>query len=297
MYSNDKKCAPNKKYIDGSCFTIDSLKIIAEEYNKINNVKTIEDYIDINNDKADMVKQITKALSKSCSNQICWLRTDIIKNIDNKDIHENTFRPEGPSTGYEWLSTTNIDDVINQYTHMYKDFLFLGAIPNDFEEVPILGLSNINFSNFVKNGKTKIGMVINLDKHDESGSHWVALYTDLINYKLYYFDSVGKKPGKRIKKFNNKILKYMYKTKIKKSININNFIKTIKNNKPSKYLDIFNGFDIRYNKIQHQKKNSECGVYSINFILRLVKGESFDEITQNITSDDQVNKCRNVYFR
>ena len=48
MYSNDKKCAPNKKYIDGSCFTIDSLKIIAEEYNKINNVKTIEDYIDIN---------------------------------------------------------------------------------------------------------------------------------------------------------------------------------------------------------------------------------------------------------
>ena len=54
---------------------------------------------------------------------------------------------------------------------------------------------------------------------------------------------------------------------------------------------------ISYNKIRHQFKNSECGVYSVNFILRLLKGELFDNICSNITTDDQVNECRKVYFR
>ena len=54
--------------------------------------------------------------------------------------------------------------------------------------------------------------------------------------------------------------------------------------------------DNRYNKTQHQKGNSECGVYSINFILRLLKGKSFDYITQKRLKDDKINKCRSVYF-
>jgi hypothetical protein len=54
---------------------------------------------------------------------------------------------------------------------------------------------------------------------------------------------------------------------------------------------------IKFNQNRHQFKNSECGVYSINFILRLLKGETFENICSNITTDDQVNKCREVYFR
>ena len=55
-------------------------------------------------------------------------------------------------------------------------------------------------------------------------------------------------------------------------------------------------FDVRYNKIQHQFKNSECGVYSMNFIIRLLNNESFDHIVNNITKDDKMNDCRNAYF-
>ena len=55
--------------------------------------------------------------------------------------------------------------------------------------------------------------------------------------------------------------------------------------------------NIKFNSIRHQYKNSECGVYSINFILRLLKGESFEHICNNITKDDEVNECRPVYFR
>ena len=64
-------------------------------------------------------------------------------------------------------------------------------------------------------------------------------------------------------------------------------------------LDILsdNNYDVRYNKKQHQFKNSECGVYSMNFIIRLLNGETFDNIIGNITKDEAMNECRQVYFR
>ena len=52
----------------------------------------------------------------------------------------------------------------------------------------------------------------------------------------------------------------------------------------------------QYNKKRHQYKDSECGVYSINFILRLLHGEKFDEINGVRLPDDDVNKCRGTYF-
>ena len=85
----------------------------------------------------------------------------------------------------------------------------------------------------------------------------------------------------------------MYKNKFGKPININKLLKDLKQNE-SKNIE---GFDIRYNSKQHQFNNSECGVYSINFIVRLVSGESFDEITNNITKDPKMNECRKSYFR
>ena len=56
-------------------------------------------------------------------------------------------------------------------------------------------------------------------------------------------------------------------------------------------------WDIRYNKIRHQFSNSECGVYSMNFIIRLLHGETFDTIVENVTKDEAMNACRGAYFR
>lgn len=297
----NEKCAPSKEYTDGSCFSLESLKKISKKANDAGA------NINIVNNKKKLVDQLTEYFSSknACKSQTCWLRTELLKNIDDEDIEENTFRPAGPKKKYEWLSTTHINDVVSQYQEKYDDFQFLGALPNDFEDLPFLGLSNINLDNYVENGKTKLGMVINLDSHNQSGSHWVALYFDLNNYKLYFFDSVGKKPGKRIKNFNNKIVNYMYKKKVGKEFQVNKVLGLINNikdeTKRKKYYktlkDKLKGIDIRYNPIQHQKANSECGVYSINFILRLIKGEEFDDIIKNITDDEDMNKCRKVYFR
>ena len=56
-------------------------------------------------------------------------------------------------------------------------------------------------------------------------------------------------------------------------------------------------FRIKFNDKQHQFKNSECGVYSMNFIIRLLKKETFDDIVDQKLDDKFMNSCRNVYFR
>ena len=294
----DEKCAPSKKFEKGSCLTLDSLKLIIASYN--NKSKDI-DKIKISDNKEDMVKQLEKKLSNKCDTQTCWLRLDIVQQLENdlikEDILTNTFRPEGPKKKYEWLSTSDINDVVTQYQEKYEDFLFLGALPADFEELQFLGISNLDFTELENNNKYKIGMIINLDVHTQGGSHWVALYTDLQKGQIYYFDSFAKKPYKRTKKFINRIVRYLYKKKYNKELDITAFIKKITGGGETTYLNKLKNFDIRYNTVQHQFNNSECGVYSINFIVRLVGGESFDEITQNITKDNEMNKCRTKYFR
>jgi len=300
-----EKCAPGKDFTDGSCLTLESLQKIVENYNKTNN-----DTININLDKAEIVKELENKLKNKCNEQTCWLRLDIVKKLEDEDIDNNTFRPKGPTKKYEWLSTNHINDVVEQYMNVHKDFLFLGAVPYDFDDLAVLGISNLNFANIEKEGKHKIGMVINLDEHYKSGSHWVALYTDLKKNQIYFFDSVGKVPGKRIRKFVNRVTKYLYNKKYHKNLPINDVIsklKSIKNTKGDINKDeplaqhlknlLGGGIDVRYNMKQHQFENSECGVYSINFIVRLVSGESFDNIVNNITSDEEMNKNREEYFR
>lgn len=292
----DTRCAPSKKFEDHSCFNLESLIKIAEKYNENNT-----DKIKITNKKKHLVDQISEKLSNTCSTQVCWLRTDLLKSIKDENIHENTFRPQGPQNKNDWLSTTHINNVLEQYHEFDKNFLFLGAVPYDFLELPFLRLNDINFDDLIKNKKYKLGLVINLDEHNQSGSHWVSLYTNLLNNEIFFFDSVGKKPGYKIKKFVNIITNFLYKKKHNESINIGKIIGHIKKKTSQKYVSMLRNklkdFNIKYNNIQHQFEDSECGVYSINFIIRLTKGESFDDIINNVTPDEKINRCRETYFR
>ena len=286
----DKKCAPNVEYKDGSCLSISLLKHIAENENK----KNPNDKIKISDNKKELVDNLEKKLKSKCSDQLCWL--SLVKNSTNDDIKEeinNTIRPLGPKGKHEWLSTTDINDVVSQYEKQFNDFIFLGAVPADFEQLISSQASNINFDDFEKDKKYQIGMVINLDDHTQGGSHWVALYINLKKNQIYYFDSFAKKPSKRTKLFINKIFNFLYNKKYGKKININKLLSDLKSDKNSVKLP---SFSVKYNTVQHQFKNSECGVYSLNFIIRLVRGESFDAITKNPTSDDVINSCRGVYF-
>ena len=293
--SEDLRCAPSKKFINGSCISHENLITIGEKINQNQNRQ-----INLNLNKNKLVNSIAKNLSKSCSSQRCWLTLDVVKSIDNpkvkNDLLYHTYLPTGPTKKYDWLSTTHINEKLNQYHKVYPEFLFLGAVPIDFDKLPILGIKDIKWQEIGKK-KWKIGIVFNLDEHNMPGSHWVSVYIDLRKGLVYFFDSQGSKPEKRIKIFMNRLFKHSYKLKFGEELPLK-FIYNSRDRKSltSKHHMNIKNMELKYNKIQHQFKNSECGVYSIHFILKLLDGNSFDHVCDNIVTDDEMNKNRLKYF-
>jgi hypothetical protein len=265
-----EQCAPTKQYENGSCFTLESIILITNAYNNNHS-----DKIPLVYDKKFLVKELYIRIREkyNCKNQLCWLNQDFIKSLKNDEILNNTFRPTGPRHNLKWLNTLHINKTLLQYCKKHPEFQFFGAVPIDFDKFKHFGIKNIDFNQYLQQNIHKFGFVFNLDEHWQSGSHWVALYADIKENKIYFFDSTSNPPDERIQVLINRI---------------HDFCK--KKSEPA--TDII----VEYNKIKHQFKNTECGVYSMNFILRLLKGETFDEITRNITPDDKMAECRKYYF-
>ena len=55
------------------------------------------------------------------------------------------------------------------------------------------------------------------------------------------------------------------------------------------------GLKYLYNNEKYQKKESQCGVYSIHFVEQMLSGKSFHQILNHL-SDQKMIKYRNKYF-
>lgn len=279
----ETKCSPNINFENGSCISLELLIEMAKAYNKYciekDNVKdTIQIDSMINKLEPDKYKiyllyQFKKRFDGS---QKEWIKQEFIRLMNKDDRHKlehHTFRPIGPSGQFEWLSTLDINKTLAQYENKYNDFKFLGAVPIDFNDLDWYPFKKMNFKDFQDKNINRLGVIFNLDKHNQGGSHWVSLYADLKNKQIYFSDSYGTEPPQQVKKFMNRIKDYLISSGFNED-----------------------SIDLRHNTTPHQRGNSECGVYSINFILRLLKGKGFDHITRKRLDDKKVNKCRNVYF-
>lgn len=208
--NEDQKCAPSKQYDDNSCFTLDALIRMSVAYNvKCHKTKQGTPF-DIRENKRYLVGKLTKALEHVCSDQICWLEQDFIKDLNDAEINDNTFRPRITQGRFDWLNTTNIKETMEQYEELYKDFKFMGAVPMDFDDIPQLGIRHINFDDLKVQGINRLGFVFNLDESWQRGSHWVSMFADLKNNKIYYFDSYGTQPKKRVRMLVNRIATWCY---------------------------------------------------------------------------------------
>lgn len=295
-------CSPVTRYTNGSCFTKQQLVLIAEKYNEfiknkkrickykpdvinggnseeiescIKETEPIKDIYRLN--KQELVKKLQRRFYKVCKDeQSCWLNFDFIDFIKDDYIKEHllkyTFKPQ--KTKYStkhikteteklkdiWLSSIDIDNVLEQYELKYDDFLFYGAFPCDFYKI-----TTIDYSDF-KKYKT-VAFVLNLDENDKPGSHWVSLLVDNKNKTIEYFDSAGRPPKTTIKIFID-ILHEFFKSK----------------------------YEILINDVKHQLGNSECGVYSIYFILNRISGKNFYDITENEIPDRVMESYRQEIF-
>lgn len=300
------KCAPSKKY-DGTCFTLLALINMCRAYNDYikedikddsqykKNSKIIRKPIEINNDKKHLLQELTDRLYPVCKNdEVCWIDVSFIKKLHDFEISKNTFLPEIDNGRFTWLNTTNIDEVMAQYMIIYPDFLFLGGVPVDFDELPFIGTSNLNFDDIYNKEKTKIGIIINTDPHNRPGQHWTALYIDLNKSQIYFFDSYGVQPDDRIRGFINRTAEWCSKKHNHGQIQEEKCKMMTKKGGSCKYERIMN---INFNRNRHQYKDSECGVYSIFFILKMLEGNKFEDIVNDKIPDQQMTDLRDKLFR
>lgn len=271
-------CAPNVISKNTfSCFTSFEIIQIANAFNEY--LKTNSKLCKNNSSKCISTKPIQfkgktiqviwnllyKKLSKLCKEEYCWIDLPFINSISNNKLKQKikkyTFKPKMTKTKFEWLSTIDINDVLEQYDLKHKSFKFFGAYPSDFYKH-----MNFNYQDLLN--YDSIAIVFNLDTYYESGSHWVSLYIDNKSKTCEYFDSVGNEPNVHISKF----IKYIKRV-------------------------VLSNHRLLVNKTVHQVKNTECGVYSIHYIIQRLNGKTFGQVCKTVIRDDDMNRFRNIIFR
>jgi hypothetical protein len=155
------RCAANIEYSEGSCFSIEQLKLLAYTYNKAIEKKKIDgDQIKIIDNKSFLLNQINDRLKDCKGNQLCWIKQKFNQSTKELDPDE-IFRPDGTDGKTEWLGTNNIDDVMHQIERKFSDYLFLGATPVDFQEINYNNIAKLNFDDLLINGyKDKNEMMV-----------------------------------------------------------------------------------------------------------------------------------------
>lgn len=271
-----------KSATDESCFSIDALRKIATKWNTTHPDKTIE-FDDTTTGKS-LWNSINNAMSATCDNEVCWLKQDFLKELPLAHELLKNFKPKMPkkweANPREWLNTIDIRNVMNQYEVKHPDFEFIGPVPMDFDSKVGFGqcvineLCNIKLASLLEKGKRKIGVIFNLDKHTQSGSHWVAMWAHFPETKntgeICYWDSYGMKPNPEVVVLMNRL--------------------------ESQSKELNHQVVMNINKRRHQYKNTECGVYCMYFLTSFLEGNEFKDIVENIIGDDKMFEKRKDFF-
>jgi hypothetical protein len=284
-------CSPKKYLAKGdTCLSKSELQLIAEDYN--NTVSDMNIKISTKQSKKKLYESLRSALQKYCesdNDEHCWIEQDFINN-NHKSQLNSSFRPKKPKQWYKnkytWLNTFDILNVMKQYEQSHKSFRFLGVYPIDFQDTYPDGtcignmLCSIHIRQLKKMGKKQFAMVLNLDKHNQSGSHWVSVFCNIDpkkeNFGIYYYDSVAVPPGRQVSAFMQQI-KEQVKEIFPQSVS--------------------SKFKVEYNTIQKQFENSECGVFSMVFTTQMLREHQFSYICEHMKQDSGINEIRDVLYR
>jgi hypothetical protein len=266
-----KKCSPaveGETISDESCLTKPLLSTVVFEGN-----------------------QSIRDVMKECDDDKCVL-SKIMDPSKRKEIEETAFVPKQPTEWNlninEWLSDTDILQVITQYMDAYNEFVFLGPSYIDFDyrlnsnECVENSLCEFSLSDYIKKGKTKIGIIFNLDDHTKSGSHWTSLYIDVKGKYMFYFDSAANPMPHEVSVLINRIKKQAVPLHIRFKVHANG-------------------------TFEHQYSNTECGMYSLFFLVTMLTNKYEDRLFKNTkhkttffkrhrVPDKYVEKLRSEYF-
>lgn len=214
-------------------------------------------------------KIIEEAKAKTnCNSESCLYKKVDVLSVD--DLEER-FKKEGPWNSTAWLSNEDIDEnVLEQWTKKFPRFKHITFQMRDFESRKS-ELARLNWLELAKEYDS-LGCALNTDRTGGPGEHWTAFYVDFKNHTVEYFDSGGTTPLKEFSDF---------------AINTADIL----SESGKKYTDEI------VCKIEHQKENTECGVYTLYYILSRLHGVPFKAFEFKRVPDDMMVEFRKYLWR
>jgi len=279
--------------ISNTCITKPVLLRVRDEYNKDHP----QNRLPANLGPVQLYDELKKRLQ--CDHEKCLLK-EIDDSAERSKYSADLFAPEHPKewnkNPNEWLSNHDIDKVIAQYETAHKDFKYLGTTPIDYNYKYSDGncvenrLCRFQLKSLLENGKKRYGAIFNLDKHDKGGSHWVSFFVKVDTVKkqgwICFFDSASSSRGitDLDKLVENGAMPREVATLIRT---------IIKQGEELGYK-----FKWQMNRRQHQQGDSECGMYSLYFIIHMLENseKTMNCVQNHKLSDKDVEKYRKIYF-
>ena len=274
------RCSPKPKgeMNDYTCYTNKSLFKLRDLWN----ARHPDELIDTNIPK-EIHARLTSYMSDVCNKESCWIKQSKALGKESSDLVDS-FAPESPKewkkNPNEWLSSLDIIKVMKQYEKAYKCFDFIGPSPMDFDTKLLHGecvwkeLCFFQLSEQIKKGKTKIGIIFNTDPHTKGGQHWLSLFINIKTKNIFFYDSVGDKMADEVRVLIDRI------------------------QKQGQSLNPKITFTIDSNEgVEHQYGNTECGIYSLFFIVHMLEDKITDHyLKTHILKDDYMQQFRKIYF-
>lgn len=235
------------------------------------------------NSPKEIHKQLSEHLKDLCNHEACWLKQKgAFGNLESE--LSDSFAPESPpewkKNPNEWLSSVDIMKVMKQYEKAYKHFDFMGPTPINFDSRKLYGecvweeLCKFDLEKLIRKGKTMIGIIFNTDPDNKPGQHWISMFINIKRKTIFFFDSTGDEAPHEVMELVKRIQKQGLALK-----------------KPIKFK-----FDSNKG-IEHQYGNTECGIYSIYFIVHMLENKMTEHyLKTHILKDEYMEKFRKIYF-
>lgn len=270
-------CAPSAEKKDYTCYSDGALLKMRNLWN----ARHPDDKILVDAPHA-IWKQLRGNMQDVCNIETCWLNQQFIANNVDKELASYTFTPKSPKSWTknptEWLSSVDIVNVMKQYEKTYKCFDFIGPSPIDFDNNELYGkcvwdeLCHFDLKKHIAKGKNKIGIIFNTDPHYLNGSHWISLFINIKKGFIFFFDSNGDPVPKEIAALCERIIQQA------KTLAIH---LTFQQNAP----------------MEHQYENTECGMYSLYFIIDMVTDKhEYSYFMKHRIPDKNMKQMRLKYF-
>jgi len=233
----------------------------------------------------DLLREIDEALGGRAAREALGCDTDrcVAEGVPDRGLRARALerlRPAMPeewrSNPAAWLGNATIDEAMRQYMQLRPDFLYLGALPVDFDAQGPLGTCAVSAAcrltveRLARDGVRAVGLIINTDPQGQPGRHWMALHLDVVGGRFSFFDSVGSPPPQPVRAFCDRLAAGYAGTEVQPRL--------------------------RWSERRHQHENTECGVYGMLFLAHMVRGGSFRRFMRRPIPDDAVRALRRRFF-